>query len=132
MRTFLAVLAGFVSGSLVVTVSEWLSHRLYPLPPLDFNDPVALRAAIATLPLAALILVVAGWTIGTFVGASAGVAVARPPRKTLVAWLVGLTFLAATALNLAMIPHPMWMTVAGPAGVVAAAWLASRQASTRT
>lgn len=131
MRTVLAVLAGFVSGSLVVTVCEWLSHRVYPMPPLDFNDPVALRAAIATLPLMALVLVVAGWTVGTFAGARAGAAVATN-NKSLVAGIVGGLFLMATASNLFMIPHPAWMTVAGPAGVLGAAWLAARQASPRT
>lgn len=128
MRTVLAVIAGLVSGSIVVSICEWLSHRVYPLPPLDLNDPVALRAAIATLPLAALILVVVGWTVGTYAGARVGVAVAVT-RKARAAWWVGALFLLATAANLSMIPHPTWMAVAGPAGVIAAAWLASRSAA---
>jgi hypothetical protein len=123
MRAVLAVVAGVVTGSVVITIIESLAHRVYPLPPLDFNDPVALRAAIATLPLMALILVVVGWTVGTLAGARTAVAIS--PRRQ-VAWIVGGLFVASTALNLYLIPHPVWMAVAGPAAVLAAAWLVSR------
>lgn len=125
MRAVLAVVAGLVTGSVVISIIEWLSHRVYPLPPLDVNDAVALRAAVATLPLMALVLVVVGWAIGTFAGARTAVAISPRPR---VAWIVGALFLASTAINLYLIPHPTWMAVAGPGGVAVAAWLAGHLA----
>ena len=91
---------------------------------------MAMRAYVAALPVGALAAVVAGWWLGTFAGVWAAVVVAAQ-RPRLHAGIVIGVLLLATVANLVMLPHPLWMTVLGPLGILAAGWLAMRLAARR-
>ncbi len=56
----------------------------------------------------------------------------RPPTRPaasaahlLHAGAIGGLVLAATVANLVMLPHPAWVAVVGPLGIVVATWLAA-------
>jgi threonine/homoserine/homoserine lactone efflux protein len=47
-------------------------------------------------------------------------------KPRLMAWIAGVLFVGASALNLMLIRHPAWFAVLNLAGVAAAAWLGQR------
>jgi hypothetical protein len=76
-----------------------------------------------------MLVVVVGWALAAFVGAWVAARIARHRRAA--ALVIGLLVLAGVIANIAMIPHPLWMTVAGLALPLPLAWLAARIASPR-
>jgi hypothetical protein len=128
VRSILGVILGLVVATAVFLVFETVGMMLYPLPPgVNLTDQEALRAAIATLPGGALLVVLLGYIVGTFCGAAVAVLVAR--RAPVVhALVVCGVVMAAGVANLASLPHPAWFWVAAlaayPLAAVAAALVA--------
>ncbi|MFT3807593.1 hypothetical protein [Arenimonas sp.] len=131
MRTFLAVLAGLIVMFVSVAAIEMIGIYRYPPPlGLDVNDARAMNAWIATLPVAALAIVVAAWAVGAFAGAWTAARLSR--RHALPsAMIVGVTVLVATATNFFQFAHPAWMMLAGLALPLPLAWLGYRLASAK-
>jgi len=124
LRRILSVLAGIVVFGIVVMVFDEISHQLYPMPEgVAMDNREAMAEYIAAAPTSAMVVVVLGWVLGAFAGAFAGVKIA-PDQHRLVAGIVGGIAFAGTAANLVMLPHPVWMAVAGLAGIAVAAHLA--------
>ena len=129
-RTILGILAGLVVAWLAMTICEFASLFLHRPPVgLDLRDPQALAAHIAAAPLSAMLVVVVGWALAAFAGGWVAARIARHRRAA--ALVIGLLVLAGVIANIAMIPHPLWMTVAGLALPLPLAWLAARIASPR-
>jgi hypothetical protein len=59
------VWVGMVVAGLAITIIEFLGSKVYP-PPLGMNpeDPASVRAAMALMPLGALLFVLLGWIVG--------------------------------------------------------------------
>jgi hypothetical protein len=130
MHPAIRVTLGIIIGTLVafglVAVIEAIGHKVYPIPPdVDISNLDQVKAYAATLPAGALVLVVAGWIIGTLGGGLAGSPLARH-RAVLISGFVGALMMCATILNLVLIPHPVWMAIAAVVGIVLAAWFAGR------
>ena len=126
LRQFLAVAGGIVAALVVVTLGDRLAGAIAPLPKgLDFNDRTAVAAAIAALPLAAKLVLVAGWAAAAALGAWTAARTA-PARRTAMGWIAAGFVLASTIANLAMLPHPAWMWPAAIVGIVAAGALGAR------
>jgi hypothetical protein len=122
-KNIAAGIAGIVTAGLLVWLVEMLGHSVYPPPAdLDFANPEAMGAYVATLPIGAFLFVGAAWFIatlgGTFVACKIGSA-----KPVIFASIVGGLMLVATAFNLVMIPHPLWFSILGVAGILVAAWL---------
>jgi len=65
MRNVLAVVAGVVAAVAVMMACEFANSQLYPFPEgMDVYDIEKVRSFAATMPLSALMLVAAGWTVG--------------------------------------------------------------------
>ena len=92
------------------------------------RDPASVAAFVATLPASALLLVLSGWVLGALVGGYVAARIARKPRPALV---VGIVIEIGVIANAVMIPHPLWMTIAGVLLPVPAAWLGARLATRR-
>ena len=129
LRSILGTIVGLVIAGSVVGVTDFVNHTLYP--PSEAvrsaaaaQDFAALRQAVGewlkTAPRTALILVPVGWIAGAFCGALAATAIARA-RGPIPALVIAGFLLVATAMNLKMIPHPLWVAVAGLVGIPAAA-----------
>lgn len=129
-RTILGILAGLVVAWLAMTACEFASLFLHRPPAgLDLRDPQALAAHIAAAPLSAMLVVVVGWALAAFAGAWVAARIAR--HRLVAALVIGVLVLAGVIANNAMIPHPLWMTLAGIALPLPLAWLAARAASPR-
>ena len=127
-RTILGILAGLVLAWLVMSLAEFGSLALHRPPPgLDLRNPEALALHIAAAPWSAMLLVLVGWVLGAFVGAFVAARIARHRRTA--ALMIGALVVLGVIANNMMIPHPLWMTVAGIALPIPAAWLAARLAA---
>ena len=111
LRSILAVLSGLVVAWITVSLFEFASMHAFPPPPgVDVRDPAQLAQLIAQMPVGALWLVLAGWVVGALDG---GLVARLIARSTMPAAIVG-TFVALGALLMVtMVPHPMWMSLAG-------------------
>ena len=128
LRDIFAGIAGVVIAALIVYLSDELSHMVYPMPAsLDPADTEDLRAYIATLPIAAFLMVMGGWVVATFVGS-----VVADRIGTAKLWIyptvVGGFMFTATTANLIAIPHPHWFTAVSLTAILISAWLAWRVA----
>jgi len=122
-KNIAAGIAGVIIAVALVWLVETIGHAVYPPPAnLDFADPDAMRAYMATIPLGALLFVAAAWFIGTLGGTFAACKIGSAKPFTF-AIVVGGLMLIATAANLIMIPHPIWFSILGVAGIFIAAWL---------
>jgi hypothetical protein len=110
LRMLIALLGGIVLALVAVSGFDMLSHALYPPPEdLNFKDPAALAAYVASTPVGAKAIIAAGWFVAPFLGAFAAIAIAR---ESMPGWIVAAIFLAAATMNLMIIPHPQWMVIA--------------------
>jgi hypothetical protein len=127
IRRIGAVLAGMVAAFIVVALVEYIGRLAYPPPGhLDYEDVEMMRSYVSSLPLGALFFVLAAWYLGTLAGARLAclIALDRPIFNALV---VGAFLLAATLVNLFMIPHPLWFSIVAIVGIIAMAVLAALQ-----
>ena len=131
LRAILSVVAGVVAAFVIVMLGDMLSHAVAAssagAPPTDMNDRAAMEAYVAALPTTVFVVMLAGWTIAAF--AAAFVAARFGRKGAWPGWVAAGAFLCATAANLLMIPHPIWMTVAGIVLVVAGGWAGARLGS---
>jgi len=112
-RTILAVILGVIAMSICVGAVEWIGHQLYPLPAgLDFKNPETLKGFIAQLPVAALLFVLAGWTLGSLVGGYIAARISRLHKRG-AALSIGIAMVLLVIMNMLMIPHPLWISVLG-------------------
>jgi hypothetical protein len=129
LRKISAVFLGLLVSVLTVTLVEWISHQVYPLPPdLDFKDPEKVRSYVSSLPLGAFLAILLGWFMGTLAGGLAACRVASD-KPVVFASIVGAVMMAATVANLIMIPHPTWFSIAGIGVIAAGTLLAIRWSS---
>ena len=125
IRKLAAAVAGVVVAMLTIQLVEMLGHLIYP-PPADFEfgDPEQVREFISSLPVGSILFVGAAWALGAFLGTLAGALLARSGALPY-AIVVGGMVLAGAATMLVIIPHPWWFTVAAPASIIIAAYLAT-------
>jgi hypothetical protein len=122
-RNIVAGLAGVLVAVGLVWITEMIGHSVYPPPPdIDFTDTEVVRRYISGLPFGAFLFVGGAWFIGTLGGTVTGCCIGNA-QPWVFAMLIGALMLVSTAFNLAIIPHPLWFSVSGIAGIVVAACL---------
>ena len=133
-RSVVAVVAGFVLASVIMTAVEFVNgHHVYPeLGKMaeGMTDREAIRQLLASAPAGALLVVILGWILGSLAGGFAAAWIGRrsPVGHSLV--LGGLLTLAGIANNL-MIPPPLWFWIAGLVVFLPAAYAGGRLAPRR-
>jgi hypothetical protein len=126
IRTILGILGGVITGGVTVAVGHQIGQMFYPMPPgMDPTDMEAFRALVASMPTGAFVAVLLAWLAGAFTGPVAALVIGRH-RPLLLTCVVTGFFLLAVVFNLATLPHPVWMMVAGPVGSVLMAALGAR------
>lgn len=118
-----AGIVGVVVAMALVWLVQLVGHTVYSPPAdMDINDLAAMTAYIETLPIGAFLFVIGSYFIGTFGGTFLACRIAGS-QPMLFAGLVGGLMFIATAMNVAMIPHPTWFVVAAIVAIIVAAWL---------
>jgi len=105
-----AVVVGLIVAFLLVAGAEGIAHKIYPPPPgANMNDMAQVKAFVATMPLSALLVVLAGWMIATFVATWLA---ARMAHTKFTGYIVGGILLLAGIANAFIIPQPIWFSIA--------------------
>jgi hypothetical protein len=131
LRSTAAVVAGFVVASIVMMIVETINGRVL-FPELGkaaegVTDRERIRALLATAPVGALLVVLAGWILG---GVAGGWAAARlsARRNTGHGLVLGALLTLAGVANNLMIPPPLWFWIAGLVVLMPAAYIGARLA----
>ena len=134
LRNIGAVIAGFVAASIVMMSVETINGRVLH-PELGkaaegLTDRETIRALLATAPVGAFLVVIAGWILGGVAGGwiTARLAAQASAGRGLV--LGALLTLAGVANNL-MVPPPLWFWVASLVVLMPAAYVGARLAPAR-
>ena len=123
-RDILAGIVGIAIAIAIVFLSDQLSNMLYPIPEeLDSGNLQALGEHIATLPIAAYLLVIAGRVVAAFVGAVVASRIGNAQAWVYPTFVGGFVFAATTAIVIA-IPHPHWFTAVLLTSILVSMWLA--------
>ena len=102
----------------LIALVEAIGHAIYEPPAdLDVRDRESMQGSVSGLPVGALLFVLAAWLVGTFFGGWVAAYVAKE-RPLVYAAIIGGFVLVGVAMNLTMIPHPVWFAVVGVAGVL--------------
>lgn len=126
VRLLVGLLSGIVAAFVTVMLIETVGHAIYPTPQgLDMNDPAALAAYVEALPLGAKLFVLTAWLSGTADGVFVACLVARR-RYRLCAAVIAVLLVLATAANLWLFPHPLWLAAAGLLGIPLVAYATAR------
>ena len=122
----MAGVAGVGSAVLVVAAIELVAHAVYaPSVMPDVSTPEAMAAYVDSMPLGALLLVLAGYVAGTVVGGIVGIVIARRHAMRFACLAGGMILLGAIAVFVRM-PHPTWFVVATLVDIPLVAWLTGR------
>ena len=124
LRRIGAVIAGMIVAFAIVAGAEGIAHVIYPPPPgTDMHDMAKVKAFVATLPLSALLVVLAGWLIATFVATWLAARIAGTPIP---GYVVGALLLCGGIANAFMIPQPVWFSIASFVIYIGATWVGAR------
>ncbi len=107
----MSVVIGLLASMIVLTILEYLNSRLFPFPEnIDMKDPVAIKAAIAAMPLGAKLLHIFCYFIASIVGGMVATKLINSETKN-PALIVGgiLTFLGL--VNTVTMDEEIWMSV---------------------
>ena len=126
MRNGLGFIAGIVVSFLVISLIQYLNHFIFPPPAgLDPNNPDDVAAIVAQAPFLAMLGVEISYAAGSFLGgATIGKIASR--RPVVLALGLGALLTVGNIVNLATIPHPLWMAILTTITFVPLTWLGAR------
>jgi len=131
LRSIIAVVAGFVAASAVMTAVETVNGRfLHPeLAKLaqGMTDREAIKSLLAGAPTSALLVVIFGWALGSLCGGLVAAWIARRGYTGHALIMGALLTIAGIANNL-MVPPPLWFWIAGLVVLIPAAYVGGRLA----
>ncbi len=111
LRNILAVIAGFIAGSLVNMALVTASGYIIPPPSgADVTTVEGLRQALPLFEAKHFIMPFLAHALGTFAGAYVCAKVAAGHQLKL-AMLIGLLFFAGGLTNILMLPSPVWFSI---------------------
>jgi hypothetical protein len=129
VRGVVGIILGLLLAFAITFAVEAVNARIYPPPPgVDLANPESVKAMMAVMPRAALMVVLAGWFVGALLGTALAARFARPAGWPPLA--VGILLLAAAVMNMYVIPHPVWFWVVGVAIYPVATWRGARLGGT--
>lgn len=128
VRAILAVIAGFIVGSVLNGVLITLSPTLIPPPAgVDIRNAESLSRGIHLFEPRHFVMPFLAHALGTFAGALVGYLIAAPRHKTRAAYILGVLFLLGGIAAAFMIPAPAWyIAVDLVLAYLPMAWLAAR------
>lgn len=132
VRLVLAVVVGFIAGSVVNMALVHLSGSVIP-PPAGANVTTmeGLKASLHLFEPKHFVFPFLAHALGTLVGAAVATLLA-PGRASGPAWAVGVLFLLGGIASVFMLPAPLWFTVVDLGlAYLPAAWLGHRLATRR-
>ena len=110
LRRIAAVIVGLIIAAVLVQLAEIAVHAMHPFPPgLNEHDFNQVKKYVSTLPIDALLVVLAGWLLGTIAGTFTAAKIGAT-RTT--AYILGAILFCLGMVNAVIIPQPLWFTIA--------------------
>ncbi len=129
IKNILAVVVGWIGGSLVNLGLIKLGHRIFPIEGIDPNDMDALAAAMPDLTPKYFIFPFFAHALGTFVGAFLAGSIAANHKMKFSLAIGGLFLVGGIMVNY-MLPGPTWFKVADILlAYIPMAWIGGKLAS---
>lgn len=123
MKRVLPVLAGVLTGMLIIFVIETLGHMVYPIEMnLETATPEAKAAFLKNIPPAAIAIVIIAWALGAMAAGIVSTLVSKENSSN-PALKSGGILLGFGIINMIMVPHPIWFWIAGILVYLPFAWL---------
>lgn len=110
LRYILAIVAGWLVGSIINLALVKLGHIIFPIENIDPNDMEALASVMPTLDYKYFIFPFLAHALGTLIGAAIASLIASD-HKMRCALGVGVIFLIGGILASTMLPAPTWFVV---------------------
>ncbi|MBN8589205.1 MAG: hypothetical protein J0L94_12895 [Rhodothermia bacterium] len=127
-KKVLAALAGLLSAILIVSVGDALAGYLAPPPAnLNLKDPVALTSYVAGLPVYVLVVMLCFWLLSSLAAGYISTRICPSSGRTL-GLICGGVLLVGALLNMAMLPHPVWLMLSTIVGYIPAAMFGTKLA----
>ena len=124
IKSYLAVVAGILTGAVVIAVVEMLSPNNAPAN-LNVEDKAQMTEYMRTLPMSAYAIVLLGYFFGALLGGIVANRICRgTPYRPAMVVAVGLCI--AGAMNFFMFPHPVWFIITSSLIYFVGAWLANK------
>ena len=124
MKKILSIVAGVVVGFVIVFIGDATTHALSPIPAnLNVADKTSIANYISSIPLYVMVIMAIFWLLSAFTGALLAARINRSEWKN-TALITGSFLMAASVLNLILIPHPLWMWLVVIIGYLPVALLA--------
>lgn len=132
LRNVLAVVAGFVIGSIVNMALIMIGGKVIPPPAgVDVATMEGLRAGMHLFEPKHFVFPFLAHALGTLVGALVAASLAAS-RKLVMALVVGALFLVGGIMSVMSLPSPMWFSVLDlVAAYIPMAWLGGTLAARR-
>lgn len=111
LRNVLAVITGWLGGSMVNMGLIQLGHKLFPIEGVDPSDMDALAAIMPTLDFEYFIFPFLAHALGTLVGAAIAGLIAANHKMKFSLGIGGLFLLGGIMVNY-MLPGPLWFAAA--------------------
>jgi hypothetical protein len=111
LKKIIAVLAGILTGFILIGLVEALGQYIFPTPAeLLSTNPEFPEASewIEAIPLEQMLMVLLAYVLGSF---GAGfITTSISPSKSL-SLITGFILLISGTINVLLIPHPLWFTI---------------------
>lgn len=111
VRNILAVIAGWIAGSVINGGLVMMGHKVYPIEGIDVNNVDELAAVMPGLDFQYFIFPFLAHALGTLTGAVVAAAIAVR-HKMKFALAIGVLFLIGGIIACFMIPAPTWFIAA--------------------
>ncbi len=126
VRTVLALVAGLAVSFVVISGIQYVDHLIFPPPAgLDPTNPDDVAAIVAQAPFLAMLGVEISYAAGSFLG-GATIGKIAPRRAVVLALGLGALLTVGNVVNLATIPHPLWMAILTTITFLPLTWLGAR------
>jgi hypothetical protein len=129
LKKSLAVIAGILSGGIIISLVESLGKFVHPVPEnFDFNNKKALAEFVSNAPPMAFAIIILAWACGAFVAGLVSEAIGKGPGAVL-SVVAGSILMLGGLINLIMLPgHPVWFWVIGLGVYIPSAFLGNKTA----
>lgn len=112
IKNIMIIIGGVVAGSAVIYLVESISHKLYPFPSnIDMYDKVAMKEYIFSMPLSAFLILLIAYELGGFFTGFFAALLSIPELRKINAMISGALLTIGSAINLILIPHPIWFII---------------------
>jgi hypothetical protein len=122
LRVIIGVVAGLLTGLVVIATIESIGHMLFPPQGVNLTDPAALRTALDLIPHEAKVFIVLGWFLGVLAGVAVACLIAG--RRALAGRVAAGVFALFLAWTLATLDYPLWMSASAVAAAAGGGLLA--------